>query len=225
MKPADRKAFLKRLLKDIKIVENEVDELHWHHYGVYKRTVAVITANPRMRKGNWLFDWMFAAHANSACVAIRRLLDEDARDKPVSLARITMDLIKHPKAITRDEFVRGYSESMRRAGFADDDFDRFAGVGKSEIDPSILSKWLSDAKSECARIRQHVDKRVAHRDRNPPTSVPKWPELDAAVDAVKGLFRNICLLLTRNEPDTPTLTGWEWVFEEPWIARDSANAD
>jgi hypothetical protein len=219
MKPANRKSFLEQLLNHLKIVDDEISSLHWDHY-VYKRTVEVITANPRVNRPNWFFDWMFGAHAHSACATIRRLLDEDNWNRPVSLARIVLDVMRHPDIITRAEFVRDYPEFMQRTGYADRDFDTLAGAGNAAVAPGILGGWLTDAKMKCQRIREYVDKRVAHRDPKPPTSVPKWGDLDAGIEAIGDLFRKVNLLLTRaGRPElTPLPRGdWEWVFEEPWI--------
>jgi hypothetical protein len=228
MKPANRRSFLERLLSHLQIVDDEVSSLYWDHYVVYKRTVEVITANPRVNRPNWFFDWMFGAHAHSACATIRRLLDEDTRNRPVSLARIVLDVMNHPDLFTREDFVRDYPEFMLRAGFADRDFDIFAGAGNTAVDPGILGGWLTDAKTKCQRIREYTDKRVAHRDRKPPISVPKWDDLDAAIEAIGDLFRNMNLLLTRaSRPELTPLPreDWEWVFEEPWIPPPAHTRD
>jgi hypothetical protein len=68
------------------------------------------------------------------------------------------------------------------------------------------------------RILDHVDLRVAHRDRaHGSVSLPTWNDLDEALDHVVSVFKKYFLLLTGGQylvEDTIMPLGWEKIFRQ-----------
>lgn len=249
MKPSDRGPYLRKLRRHLKTVQAVVFRLHSNRE-IYRRLVEIFSTNPRLQNWTPLHTFILTGYVYQACLAVRRLLDTNA-DEPVSLGTIVESLQKHPKLISRDEWVAEYCANSRQVRLpartdaqqaalaretiavdcqaeAHGEFDRFAGPGEEYLDPDIVAGWLSAAKAKCQRVRKCVDKRMAHLDQNPP-QVPKWGDLDKAIEAVSQLFKDVSLLLSCAFPDDllPTWQGedWELLLYEPWLARRSGRPE
>lgn len=214
----DRTATLKKWNKWLAEIKREVAWLRWNQK-MDRRVFGVILSNPSINKWNPLYDWMSLNYATYATVTLRRLLDTDQRDKPISLANLVLEISSHPQLITRKEFVARFDQSFRERGVADKCFDDLGG-GQEFVDSSRLLSELNLAQDRCCKVKKHVDKRIAHHDCQPPKQAPTWEELDVAIETVSRLYSRVSRLLTGIGSDYSEIHeqyDWKWVFRQPWI--------
>jgi len=215
----NREMMIAKWRSDMRQIDNAVVNLY-HGRSVYKRLFAIVGANPRIQKGNPLYEWLQKVYAVDASTAIRRLMDEGRHNDVISLASLVRKMKAHEDVITREWFVSQCSCPHSRPGEWDRLFDELVGEGRNTIDGEALGKRVCEIKRVSKPVLEYVDKLVAHHDKKPPSKLPTWSELDGVIDAVGELFDHMCLLINQHGAGDLRLTEafrWEQLFEEPWI--------
>lgn len=196
---------------------------------VYRRVAEIVRSNPEIHKPNLFYDWMEINYAVSTTVGIRRILDDHGknlkgRKQPVSLTHLIDDICTNASFITRDWFKSLYHiESMRKFGYADRDFDIYAGENGNSLKPEILANKLTDLNSIAKGTIAYVDKIAAHSDRKQPNGLT-YDEVNKVIDKIGELIRDVELLLNASflrNPEVAILADWEWIFRQPWIPQET----
>lgn len=164
-------------------------------------------------------------YSDSQAIAIRRIAEEKATGKTVSLGRLLGDLEKNPAVMTRARFVSFYRGTpgaeemncfmkcrlMRK-------FDERFGNPDGTLDCCKLG-WRKRALSTASkRIEEFADQNVAHLDSQQEEVVPTFKDLDTAIDEIGDVFEWVTLLLTgsgRNKPDPMIQENWKLPFRSP----------
>ena len=104
-------------------------------------------------------------------------------------------------------------------------FNIFAAPGQPFIDAARVRQDITALEAVISRVNAYTNKTVAHRDDNPrrvPAAPPvTWAELDAAVDAVGGIYKKYYRLRHPGEALgalTPLKSpGWIQMFQTAWM--------
>jgi len=93
----------------------------------------------------------------------------------------------------------------------------------SHFDFSGADKDLEVLLAKARRIRDHVNKRVAHFDRAGFAELPTYAELDECLDYLEDLLKKY-LAVFGAEGHTRIVPVWQFdwkeIFRRPWIGRD-----
>ncbi len=190
-----------------------------HH--IFWEVQVIIKNNKKLSQTpSHFFQWMCSVFALSAMVAVRRQRDNDKNS--VSMLRILEELQKYPGLISRTHFKSLYGPG-RAQGLAENEFDRFSGEGQPYLDQSMIQQDIDDLKKNCERIKHYVDKRIAHYDKNPPSPLPTFRDLEQSINFIDALVRKYYLILKASfrVPPLPTFPyDWKEIFRMPWILEE-----
>ena len=67
-------------------------------------------------------------------------------------------------------------------GLADLDDDSYVGAGREYLDQTIVQSELDELANKTAKLKRFVNKRVAHHDEKKFDAIPKYRDLDEAID-------------------------------------------
>jgi hypothetical protein len=180
----------------------------------------MIAANSLLPKTSPIYGYFGGMYTSHAVMALRRQLKIGADQ--ISIARLFSEMIEAPECITRQYFRSLYEGSDMR-GFADQDFDKFAAVGKPYVDPSLVQADLTKLRNETRRCEDFADKCIAHRDKRAPKQFPTYFELDSGIGLLDELYVKYHLLFYAQNMRTllPTRQyDWTEVFRVPWMASN-----
>jgi hypothetical protein len=168
-----------------------------------------------------LHDWMIHNYSDAMTIGIRRLIDRGTtRNEPVSLHELITDISDHVADITvanyvavwhpRDQFEESRAVSAFTQLFPD-------GLPTQDS----LRKEAELIRASADTILVHADKRIAHTDRDRPAALPKWRDLDDALELVAKVFRRYFLLITCGEYFLDMMImpfGWDAAIERACLA-------
>ncbi len=186
--------------KQLDAVHTELSWLYWDRM-MYKRVLMLIEQQDWAEHSADHSNWVLHSYFVSACATIRRLLDNDQRNKPESLGVLITSICSNAHIVTRERFVSLYQACLQNLGYADMDFDRYAGSGGEILDRAILSSWYQSAMKASKTVTAYVDRMVAHHDRTPPEILPTCECVEKAIAAASWLFVDLDLLLKSDVPD------------------------
>lgn len=222
-----REQMIAKWRNDLERIQNDIITLHGSR-STYRRLRKIVDANPRIQKPNELYEWLLRNYVVYASTAIRRLLKR--HKDSLSLEGLVLSIAEHEHIITREWYLSQcevVSEWDTREEYLDwfdasEDLDKLIGGRRDTIDGEDLQRRLREVQSLSKPVLEYADKLVAHTDVNPPHTLPTYPGLDSAIDAVGDLFRHLDALINQGSPISLEPMGssrWEKLFEEPWIVR------
>jgi hypothetical protein len=171
------------------------------------------------------FDWMCTNYVVTASIGIRSFTDQ--RKDVHSLWRMLFEMLEHPGVLSRSAHVALYKGVTISPYFdlANISFDNIAGKGKSCISQRAIRSDLHALEDSSERVRRFVNKRIAHRTpKSELRRLPKFHELDQAMDTIDRIFCRYNLILTARSMDTAHATrqdNWKVVLYEAWIKPGS----
>jgi hypothetical protein len=179
---------------------------------------------------SYMWNWLFDLYAKTQAQAVRRQADMDRR--AAGLARVIVELRDHPEEVTREWFLAMVENEEHDA----DDRHYWRNVSEKEhwgarfgggdhFDPAVAEADLSRLQGESEKVREYVNKHVAHLDATAiggqrKGQLPTLREVHEAVDLVGDYFKKYSLLLRNSgyADLTPVLQhDWEAIFRLPWI--------
>ena len=222
-----REQMIAKWRNDLKRIQNDVITLHGSRK-IYKRLFEIMDANPRLHKANELYEWLHRSYVVYASMAIRRVLKPHKGS--LSLGGLVHNMIDHEHVLTKEWYLSQCEVTAdwdSREDYLDwfdanEDFDKLVGAGKDTVDGQDLQRRLDEARLLSCRVLEYADKLVAHTDRKPPDTLPTYPGLDSAIDAVGDLFKHLDTLINQGSfisLEPIGVSPWERLFEEPWIVR------
>lgn len=183
----------------------------------------VAKENGKILSPGAFFDWMCANYISAVSIGIRRFVDQHKGSH--SLWRMLYEMLQHPGVLDREAHARMYMSTPMGVEFGRQCFNNVSGDASRILQPSIRSdlRQLEDASD---RVRRFVNKRIAHR--TSPGEIrrmPKFEEVDAALNKLDELLSKYNFLLTAQGTDTFHATrqyDWREVLWEPWIPMGSS---
>lgn len=200
----------------------------------------MIRDNPKIQRGSVFYDMFGYCYAHAMMSGIRRHVKIDTSGQSKSLATLLHEIVERHRnptreskvVLTRDCFVSFYTttykeppelaEHMKRMGEATFD-NTFAGNVGDYVDPALVEQDLIELRTRACRCEEYVDRRVAHLDKRPPSSIPTYDEIDDCVGLMDHLVSKYEMLLTGSSPETamPVLDPeWDEIFKVPWILEN-----
>jgi hypothetical protein len=196
----------------------DVQELLLRHK-VFNRLQEIVAANPRLHQPSYLYEYLEGTYAASAAAGIRRHARSDDHDRDASLIGLLYAIRAQPELLTRARHVRLYQDVGAPADLAEKEFDRLAGAGQPHLERRHIQPDV-DALIEASEILERfATKRIAHLDKEPPSAIPKFSDLDRAFDVFERIVKRYKLLLHGDGGDIVPIIAepWERVLTEPWI--------
>jgi hypothetical protein len=103
---------------------------------------------------------------------------------------------------------------------ADSDFDKFSEAGAPHIKASTVCTDRAQLRKAAQTCEDFADKRVAHRDKGDPKTLPTFNDLDASLDLLDHLYTKYHLMFHAANMETllPVRQyDWQVIFREKWI--------
>ena len=201
----------------LKRIERDVFDLLIARH-IYEGIGAIVLDNRDIQRPGDVHSWMSRNYGTATAIGIRR--QADLRSDVTSLARLLKNIADNADAVTRESHVSHYPARLRDAG--DAWIDNFAGPARQALPSKIPLRHLRELRDAAGRVRQLVNKRIAHLDQK---NVRRKPVTFQDIHDVIGLLdRTVVeykLLLNAVSPQPSLLPTWnyDWweVFYDPWI--------
>jgi hypothetical protein len=219
--PAQRYRVYRRWRRWLARIRAEITRLAIDRH-IYKEVLAIVRANPAVREapGDFLA-WMRRLYIESTTITLRRLVDRDKRT--ISFVRLMSEIADHPEVLSRDRFVRLYPPHLRER-VAHHDFNRFCRPGAMHVGRSIINGHQRRLGQAQRRLRNYVNRHVAHADRRPMRWPPTFEELDVFLDLLEELLTEYVLLLEgKSLSDILPVPQYDWKapFRVAWIQEQN----
>jgi AbiU2 len=181
----------------------------WYHREVWQQVRDMLTREHERFEGDGTFLGPFTKmYVDSQAITVRRLADRSP--DAVSFARLLNQIHDHPSVVSRERFVRTYRD-VGGSGWSDDygneDYDRYAGRGRNELDRPWLDRDLQRLLKDAEKVVDYANRTVAHNDRRAFEGQVTFAELAQVVDDVRKLWNKYYLLLTGKSQVEPSIIG------------------
>ena len=202
--------------QDILVLRGHVTNLY-ERQRVWKAYVAA-SGEIRMTEAAFVMhEWMVRNYSDAMTIGIRRLIDRrTARNTPVSLHELVTNISDHVADVTLENYLSlwnpGNALHQARATRAFNTLFPEAGRPTRES----LVEEADRLRTSAEAILTHADKRVAHIGRGDLPALPRWRDLDEALELLATVFRRYYALLTGNEYRLDLMgmpPGWEIAIE------------
>ncbi len=205
----------------LETIDNDVTDLSVSRH-IFWEVQKIIEANPKIHLPSSFYQWMGTHYAVYASIGLRRQIDKDQRT--ISLRRLLEEIRDQPEVLSRERYVALWDEPAIRKRFAAEAFDKFAGPGKPHIDPAMVEEDCSQLVKKIEGMKEYVDKRIAHYDKEGPTMLPTYADLDECLEFVEDLLKKY-LAIIRADVRRQILPTWQYdwkqIFRHPWIPPES----
>ena len=166
------------------ILKGEVQSLVINRH-VFWEVQDIIRSNQRIQIGSTFYDWMGSAYASSMSIAVRRQVDEAPRS--ISFINFLTQIRSRPLVVSRAWYKSLFPGGDYPPNWADKCFDRLAGVGQDHVRADAVVNEIAALKDRTAHVAKYVNKRVAHRDAHDFRPLPRFRDIDAAVEHLDRL--------------------------------------
>jgi hypothetical protein len=201
----------------IDVLGNEVINLFTQRH-IYTEVRKILEEHPKVQQPDDFFFWVSVWYSSSMAVAIRKLADKDKNS--ISFRALLEGIKNNPRVISRTRFKQLFVNGNYREFYADVDFDRYVGDGNEYIDLSVVQSEIDELILKTEKLKHYVDKRVAHHDKEEFTDIPKYSDLDEAIDFLGSLYKRYFLIIKCLDPgELLPHWGYDWkkVFRYPWL--------
>lgn len=209
--------------KHFDAAENEVFGL-FHTRSMWRAMNRVLETS-EVQQHAALTNYLQRTYVSTVCSAIRREADPDTRTS--SLARSLTRLVEAPRTITRDRFVRIYTEKFGndKSTMAEESFNSFAPHGGDVVEWCVLQTNLSRLTVAADSVKSYTNKVIAHRQRPDLETTPislTFGDIDHAVNELGEVTKQVHVLRHPGEMlarVTPVLDlSFLNMFKSPWLA-------
>jgi len=208
-----------RLNGQLELVYAEVRFLRVNQH-VFWEVREIIRNNPNLRKPSTFYDWMGNLYAAAMSAAVRRLVDR--RKDTVSFVRLLLSVKANPSCVSREAYKKRCTNPNLPLKYLDTDYDRLIGRGMPHPDRVKIADEIRKLEERTEPLKRFVDEHVAHTAIQQAKSLPKFRELDDAIDMLEALAKRY-LHLFRGVALTSALPTWQYdwkeIFHYPWIAE------
>lgn len=177
-------------LERFALIETDVQNILLRRQ-VFRRLGEIIAANPRLHRPSYLYEYLVETYAASAAIAVRRHVRHDSRDRERSSGLISLlyAIRATPGIITRARHIALYAEAGMPADMAEDEFDDLVEPGAAHLGPRHVQRDVGVLLDVSHDLERYATQRIAHLDREEPTVIPKFGDLDRALDVFEQLVK------------------------------------
>jgi hypothetical protein len=200
------------------VLGNEVINLYTQRH-IYNEVRKILEENPKVQEPDDFFFWVSVWYSSSMAVAIRKLADNDKNS--ISFRNLLEGVRNNPRVVSRARFKQLFVDGNYREFLADADFDRYIGNGNEYINLSVVQNEVDELVLKTSKLKHYVDKRIAHHDKAEFTAIPKYSDLDEAIDFLGSLYKRYFLIFRcASHDDLLPNWGYDWkkVFRYPWLS-------
>lgn len=175
---------------------------------------------------SYYWEYLQDTYGETMSVAIRRQAEVSVRVH--SLGQLINEVGEYSAHLTRTVFAEKWGIDNEYEGLvANKTFnEHFAGGVGDHVDPAIPAADLAALTATAEKVKNYVDRHLAHSDRGGSKDIPTFDEVHAAVDQIGELFKKYALLLTAGGyvQLVPVIQDdWQAIFLKPWLPpRDRA---
>jgi AbiU2 len=204
----------------IDVLGDETVNLYTQRH-IYNEVRKILENNHKVQEPDDFFYWVSVWYSSSMSVVIRKLADNDRNS--ISFRRLLEGIKNNPRVISRTRFKQLFVDGNYEEFLADADFDRYVGAGNEYIDLSVVQNEIDELTVKTSKLKDYVDKRVAHHDKEEFNAIPKYSDLDEAIDFIGELYKRYFLIFKcLSFGDLLPYWGYDWkkVFRYPWLNND-----
>lgn len=197
------------------VLVNEMTLLRlWQN--VFKAIQEIIRRNESLHVPSVFYEFLPNSYSTLICMGIRRIADKGKR-QGISLPRLLERIATRPELLSRSYFAELYEPHQRR--WADHDFNEAAGEGRDHLTADEIQQDVKVIEAARNRVEAFVDKRLAHHDEDPPSIVPTFADLDAALDEIEVILKKYYLLFRAGEYMFQPVIQYDWLapFRHQWL--------
>lgn len=208
---------LEKWLRWIEIIQEDAEEILQSQH-IFRSYVEIVTRNPKIQKPSDFHWWVRNNYVSYISMSVRKQIDSDP--DVITIGKLLQELQNSPGALTR-KWHRGLYTTLG-SNIADESFDKIAGKGDC-FDASIAKNDYSELEKISGNIIKYVDRRVAHKSKQPVPEV-KFDEIDDFVTKFEKILRKYILLFTASgyaglRPEFQY--DWQKIFNYPWNQKKS----
>ncbi len=168
---------------------------------------------------NIFFDHYVVNYVSSITSSVRRQID--TKTEHGGLMKLLENIEKKPEIITREFFLKPFAPLLIKEGgriwkekYGGDDY----------LSKKVIRLDIFRLKEVTKKLKNFVDKRVAHKDKHDEKYDMNYSQLDSCVDILEELTIKYYSLIVSTGSGIPSLLatnidGWEKIFYEPWIKK------
>jgi hypothetical protein len=208
----------RELNRELSVIYHEVLNLRLDQH-IFWEVQDIIRANPSINVYNEFYSWMSLAYAASMSAAIRRQVDK--RKDTISFVGFLRRLARQPGVVTRARY-KSLSITAPK-DHMDGDFDQLVGVGRDTMNPTEIQKDIDDLIAKANVVKRYTDSIIAHHGKIPPPVIPKFSDVDEAIELLEKLLKKYFLLFRakRLRSALPEIVDdWKAIFRVAWIGTD-----
>lgn len=179
----------------------------------------IIKNNSELHKPSSFYSYLGDTYVAYISIGIRRQVK--INNQSISFSRLLSEMIDTPSVLSR-KYYTGLYQGTVVEDFADRDFDKFSGTGRSQISKEMVSSDLRELNRTASKVEDFSDRRIAHHDTRRPKELPTFNEVDACLDVLDKLYVKYHLVFHASSMDSlmPTYQyDWQEIFEIPWLNR------
>jgi len=192
------------------LVDREIFEQWW----------TIVQQNPNLDINNDFISFIWDSYLTKQVLVVRRQVKYNRQS--ISLVRLLNDIRESSKQITREDFMKDYSNPTfpdmwhegRRL------FDSLAGRGGKHISKTRVIADIKRLKHVSRGLMNYADKWLAHSDRRRKYPSLGFRQLNKSLDIIYKAWRKYHVIARRGpirtDPKTMAGTDWQFVFDIPW---------
>jgi hypothetical protein len=166
---------LKKWLGWLKVVESDIQQMLIHR-NIFWEVQKIIRKNKNIQKPNPFYGYLGVTYASYIAMGIRRQVK--INEQSISFARLLSEIIETPSILSRAYFMGLYNVE-------DSDFDGFVknhwylkDQNTDFVSPTKVCHHLHELKTMAKKIEDFADRKIAHRDKKGPKTLPSFDDVD-----------------------------------------------
>ncbi len=215
---------LKKWIKSLRIIENEVTELLVNN-DIFTEVQQIVKKSKDIQEiPSSFYGYFKNTYVSDIIMRIRRQIKTDSNS--ISLAGLLTDISKYPEILSRKYYKTLYKNKRIRTLVADEHFDRWSGKGK--VSSSFISKKMVDddlrnLRKSLKKCEKFADKRIAHIDKKKIKDIPSFKDASDCIDVLDKMCVKYKLIFHAASTSGGTLMptyqyDWKKIFKYPWIS-------
>ena len=181
--------------------------------------------NRRILEHGAFFDWMCTNYIAAVTMGVRSFTDQSKNVH--SLWRLLYEALENPRVLSRRAHQALYPRTLALPYFdmANLTFDNVVGRGREALSQNQIRGDMRALEDSSSQVRRFANKRIAHRTApGELRRLPRFDELDDAMDTIDRLFCKYYLLLTALGKQSAFATrqyDWMEALHEAWVPPGS----
>ena len=224
---------LEKWLKWMQTIQDEIIKL-LSDVKVFWEVQDMIRQNPHIQKPSYFYHYLESSYISHALVGLRRQI-KNQKDS-ISFVGLLKDIAENPNELSFSYYLAiRNSESdfqcFQRSGIPfsyremiEEEFKRYADPNCEHVCPKMVKGDLKELEETAKTCEDFADKRIAHRDKRNPKTVPTHDQFDNCLKLLEKTYGKYHLLFYAE--GIPTLYpepqyDWKVIFRKPWLVTHS----